>query len=239
MEKKENNLKNKINELKKTTKGKAYLKLIRWAIFFFALLIFCLIASFITGNNTRDNKNTPANNNNNEPTINEPVNPTPENPEDNLVSILSLKEFENSLLTSTYDYNYEITIANNITKYEGHKNLTSEYGYKETSASLIKYYIDETGTYEEKMPNKVPITNLYEGLNSEYFNLTNLINTINNLDIIQDPTNPNIFNTADELNKYKMELATNYDNEENYLKTIEITGNNYVYKFNFKNVGAV
>ena len=46
MEKKENNLKTKFNEMKKTPKGKAILKLIGWLIFFIIVLVFCLIASF-------------------------------------------------------------------------------------------------------------------------------------------------------------------------------------------------
>ena len=49
--KKESELKQKIKELKKTNKGKAILRLIKWCIFFVILFIFLAIASLMSPKN--------------------------------------------------------------------------------------------------------------------------------------------------------------------------------------------
>ena len=63
--KKESALKKKIKELKKTSRGKAILRLIKWCIFFLVLFIFLAIASL-----------TQPKNNIHKPNLNEPQEPS-------------------------------------------------------------------------------------------------------------------------------------------------------------------
>ena len=168
--KKESKLKKQINELKKTNRGKAILKLIKWSIFFVILFIILIISSFIKP--TEKNQT----NSNNNSSSNEQI--------EQVLSSKTINELKNELLNNTYNYKYEITINNDKYIYNGTKNKDNESGYKETSQGVIKYYIDNTGTYEEKLNEKIPLSNLYENLDYNYINLDNLLNNIASYELI-------------------------------------------------------
>ena len=158
-------------KMKSTTKGRAYLKLIYWAIFFGVLFIFLFIASMINNNNLRDT---------NSPSNEEEVENTLETPQD-VVEEKSIEELFQDLLTTNYDYEYNITVDNTHLLFDGTKYDTYEEGYKTEGDSIIRYYIDETGTYQVNGEERLPQADFYLGLDSSLLDLENLFNTMNAL----------------------------------------------------------
>ena len=212
-EKNINKLKAWRQNLKKTPRGQAYLKLIYWGIFF--LILFIILAFSIAFNN-----NTSQENNTQEP-ITEPPTEIKEEP-------ITLGEMENNLLNSTYTYKYNILINDITYLFEGTKYNTYEEGYK-TSSNIIKYYIDNTGTYQVIEDTRIPITNLYEGLDPNLFNIEYLFNTINNLNLTRSS---NTYSALDEYYEYKLNI-----NDEQITSIIVTSIDKTIsYDLNFANI---
>lgn len=220
-------LKKTLNELKKTERGRAILKLFKWFIFFLILFIFIFISSFIT----------PKNNTNKVPkkeTVPQVTN--------NTLTLDKLKNLEQNLLNSNYKYEFIVTINNNKLVYNGTFNNNINTGYKETNSGIIKYYIDSTGIYHDTMEKKEPLNNLYEGINSNYINLDYIFNTLNKLEFnlnTEYKTNNLVYKFADEQNKYYLFL----DNKEvlkSSISEIKIIANNnsYTYNLTFEFLGG-
>lgn len=222
-------MKEKIKELKKTSKGKAILRLIKWGIFFCVLFIFLIVMSLIT----------PKNNNvvkpNTKPEIKEPV------PEDKIIpeEILSLSTLNNTYISLiNYDYNYEIIVNDLKYVFKGTKNSLIDTGYKESPEGIIKYVIDSTGIYNETTNSKTPITNLYEGLKEEYFNLEKIFTTLKGIDLKLNHNHncPNyLYEGKLEDITYQIELKE----KTKELMFIYIISNNESYYLNFSNINAV
>ena len=137
--KKESALKQKIKELKKTNKGKAILRLIKWCVFFVILFIFLAIASLMSPKNNSIKKP------NNE--INKPQEEIPkDNWNEETLTIETINEYQEKL-NNDYDYKYEISINKEKYIFSGTKTNNINKGYKESSTGIIKYSIDSTGTY--------------------------------------------------------------------------------------------
>lgn len=227
--KKNSKLKLKIMEMKKTPKGLAILKLIGWVIFFVFLFLFCYISSLISSVAPKEN-NSPA------LELNPPIlenNPSLDNENFTMNDLIIL---EQKLLNNSYHYLYEITINENKYIFNGEQTSINT-GYKETNEGIVKYYIDETGIYQETPTSKIPINNLYENLNSNYFDLTYVFGTINTLELTKDLTNAeldSIYKLEDEENIYQIKIANDNIIE---LKIMSKT-NNYIYDINF-NYGGV
>ena len=212
-EKNINKLKAWHQHLQKTPRGQAYLKLIYWGIFF--LILFIILAFSIAFNN-----NTSQENNTQEP-ITEPPTEIKEEP-------ITLGEMENNLLNSTYTYKYNILINDITYLFEGTKYNTYEEGYK-TSSNIIKYYIDNTGTYQVIEDIWIPITNLYEGLDPNLFNIEYLFNTINNLNLTRSS---NTYSALDEYYEYKLNI-----NDEQITSIIVTSIDKTIsYDLNFANI---
>lgn len=216
--KEKNKLKKKIKELKSTSRGQAIWRLIKWAIFFFALFIFLIISSLITANRQTKIPSIP------DPPIKEE---TPVPPK-----IKTLKELANTLLKSTYDYKYEINVNDELYIYNGHKDLTKEVGYKETSSGIIKYYKDETGTYQMLPNENIPLENLYENINSDYIDIEKILAIIDNLEFTLNKTissKTQIYESKDTINNYQ------YETDNTNLLMIKIFNDNYSYNLVFSN----
>lgn len=216
--KEKNKLKKKIKELKSTSRGQAIWRLIKWAIFFFALFIFLIISSLITANRQTKIPSIP------DPPIKEetPV----------LPKIKTLKELANTLLKSTYDYKYEINVNDELYIYNGHKDLTKEVGYKETSSGIIKYYKDETGTYQMLPNENIPLENLYENINSDYIDFEKILTILDNLEFTLNKTispKTQIYESKDTINNYQ------YETDNTNLLMIKIFNDNYSYNLVFSN----
>lgn len=176
--KKESALKQKIKELKKTNKGKAILRLIKWCVFFVILFIFLAIASLMSPKNTSIKKP------NNE--INKPQEEIPkDNWNEETLTIETINEYQEKL-NNDYDYKYEISINKEKYIFSGTKTNNINKGYKESSTGIIKYSIDSTGTYMETTTEKTLINNLYEGIEENYLNPIYILNIIKELEITRD-----------------------------------------------------
>lgn len=222
-------------KMKETPKGRAYLKLIYWAIFFAVLFIFLGIASMMGGNaNITNNNNTEEN----------PIDNTNDDQEVESTS-RTIEEMEEELLESTYEYTYDIRIGEYMTYlFDGTKYDTYEEGYKNfamaTSAGVMRYVIDDTGIYQIVGNERTLIDNFYEGLDANLLNLEYLFNTMNNLglteDSLVDATYP-VYYATDSIYRYQMSL-----NEESmHITNITITSldESSSYDLSFSRIGEI
>lgn len=223
--KKESALKQKIKELKKTNKGKAILRLIKWCIFFVILFIFLAIASLMSPKNTSIKKP------NNE--INKPQEEIPkDNWNEETLTIETINEYQEKL-NNDYDYKYEISINKEKYIFSGTKTNNINKGYKESNTGIIKYSIYGTGTYMETTTEKTLINNLYEGIEENYLNPIYILNIIKELEITRDREcdciEP-VYKANDSKNIYR--ITTSNQN----ITGIDITALDfsYIYNLDFK-----
>lgn len=179
--KKESTLEKKINELKKTSKGKAILRLIKWCVFFTILFIFLAVVSMTSPKNiTKPN----INNETKEPDATKPIESN-DNWNSETLTIENLNKYQ-EMLSNIYDYNYEIKINNLKYAFSGTKTPTEDKGYKESKEGIIKYIIDNTGTYMETTGERILINNLYEEIEENYINPVYILNILKELEITRD-----------------------------------------------------
>lgn len=227
--KKESALKKKIRELKQTSRGKAILRLIKWCIFFFILFIFLAIASLITPKTKPDVK----------PNINNEVNePTDKTEDDNwneeTLTIETIEKYQKNL-SNIYDYKYEINIDKEKYIFTGTKTPKDNKGYKESSSGIIKYLVDNTGTYEETTTEKNIINNLYEGIEESYLDPIYILNILKTLEIKRDREcdciDP-VYKANDAKNIYRLRII----NKEMTSISITALDFSYVYNLSFDNI---
>ncbi len=221
--KKKSKLKNKINTLKKTTKGKATLRLIKWCIFFVLLFLFLLISSLF--------KPSPKT-----PIEEEPASPTSSSPSEYIPEdTLNIATFNNALKTLTsspYNYNYEITVNDTNYIYKGTQEGEATTGYKETNMGITKYYRDSTGSYSLNMDSKVPYPDLYAGLDTNYLDLNYLKNTFQGLTFTLN-SNHNCSNYLYESTINDINYQIEFDHNTYHLVFININTPNATYHLNF------
>ncbi len=216
----------KIKNLKKTPKGKAILKLIYWTIFFIIIIIFCLIASFISEDNLAKPKEET------KPSIEEPIKPEEENLPSEILTLDTYLTAKNKLISNEYTYKYEIVIDNIKYIYNGTKNTLTDTGYKESPTGTLKYVIDSTGVYSETTMGRTPITNLYENIDSTYLDLSYLESLISTLEFKLNPSNINN-NYLYESIKDNITYQIEFENTTYNLKLITIQGPNYQYTLTY------
>lgn len=222
-EKKENKLKAKIKEMKKTPKGAAIVKLIGWIIFFVFLFIFCFISSLITSvvpPQTKQDEKVP---------INEPIDEPNTSLDIYNLDINNLISLEQKLLNNGYRYEYKININAEKYIFNGNHSANIDTGYKESSTGIIKYYVDLTGAYQETTNEKILISNLYEGLNSNYFDLTYIFGLINTLELTRDlecDCSYPVYKMEDTENIYRISI------NDNFITAIDIISKNDNYSYN-------
>ncbi len=213
--KKESSLKKKINELKKTEKGKAILKLIRWGIFFFVLFAFLIIASFFSSKTSNNN-------------------PVSEKKE--VIDNVYINKLLDTLSHDEYQYDIEIKKAEEVISFQGTKTSKINEGYKETSDGIIKYYIDDTGIYQKTSNENIPILNLYESLNEEYLIQDNLIKNLKSLNFIRNDNCGEacaIMESNDNNIIYTINLKKGIVSDDNLIEEIKIEGNDVSYTFKY------
>lgn len=149
----------------------------------------------------------------------------------------SLVELQSALLENNYEFTYQITSNNEITRYNGKRFKDKELGYKETKDIYLRYYKENNISYKLVLGQKQPINNLYEidsnFLEASYiFDLIKLEKTVkdyqenlrvNNYDFMieENPIKVSIFYNATEINE------------------IDITYFGNDYKLSYKNIGNI
>lgn len=176
------------NKMKETPKGRAYLKLIYWGIFFAALFIFLIFSSIFTRNY--------------EPVELEPEKEVEEEPEEVLPTILELEE---ELLSGTYEYEYTIHINNEAYLFDGEKFLDHEEGYQTSSSGIIHYYLDDTGVYQIVGGERILLADFYQGIDANLVNLEYIFNTMNHLGVSE-----NRLAVEDSLYRYSLVLSSDF-----------------------------
>ena len=127
--------------------------------------------------------------------------------------------YKNKFSEGNYNYTYNITIGDSKYIFDGSIVNNVNSGYKESNMGIIKYYLDETGVYQELAGNKVLISNLYENLNSSYFSLQDVLNSVSALNPVlnnlSEVTYP-VYEASNGISKYVVEFV----NEEKINITI-------------------
>lgn len=204
------------NKMKETPKGRAYLKLIYWGIFFFALFVFLILSSLFT----RDYE--PVEKKENDSSLTE----MPEDEEEALPTIL---ELESELLNGTYEYEYQVQVNGNEYFFDGEKFLDHEEGYQTNSVGIIHYYLDDTGVYQMNGEEKVLLTEFYQGMDANLVNLEYIFNTMNMLGISEHH-----LLVEDEENRYTLVLSSDGYHIEKI--TIESLDGLHSYELSFQNI---
>ena len=208
------------NKMKETPKGRAYLKLIYWGIFFFVLFVFLILSSLFT----RDYE--PVENNLNDQSDALEV---PEEKEDEEEKLPTILELENELLNGTYEYEYQIQVNGNDYFFDGEKFLDHEEGYQTSSLGIIHYYLDDTGVYQISGEERVLLTEFYQGMDTNLINLEYIFNTMNMLGISEHH-----LLMEDEENRYTLVLSSDGYRIEKI--TIESLDGLHSYELSFQNI---
>ena len=208
------------NKMKETPKGRAYLKLIYWGIFFFVLFVFLILSSLFT----RDYE--PVENNLNDQSD---ALETPEEKEDEEEKLPTILELESELLNGTYEYEYQIQVNGNDYFFDGEKFLDHEEGYQTSSLGIIHYYLDDTGVYQISGEERVLLTEFYQGMDANLINLEYIFNTINMLGISEHH-----LLMEDEENRYTLVLSSDGYHIEKI--TIESLDGLHSYELSFQNI---
>lgn len=201
--KKESALKKGIKELKKTSRGKAILRLIKWFIFFIVLFIFIAISSTLTPkkNDLKPKEDLP----------------------------LKEEEQNNKLdfnFKSSYSYKYEVNVKGEKYLFTGFKEGVTDEGYKESKEGILKYLIDDTGIYNVNGEEKSLIDNLYEGIDFNYLDPVYILTIIRNLEFI---TEDNMYKASDKKNDYVITV----NNKEITNISVKALDFSYVYNLSF------
>ena len=142
-----------------------------------------------------------------------------------------LTEIKNNLVN--YSYKYEITENNIKYIFEGTKTPDTDIGFKEGPNGTIKYYIDNTGTYQETTTDRIIINNLYEGLDINYLNIDYIINELNNIELILNKNhNCNNYFYEGLLNNLRYQVELKKDTKELIFINIIKDTNIYTLTFN-------
>ena len=198
------------NNFWQTERGKAIIKLGGWFIFIIALIIFVLVSEKNANNNVIDDTNS------NKDEVTETY------------EFLLFSEMINNLINGNYEYSYNI-VNNGITYiYNGIKCNNEELGYKESIDKIIKYYINDQNTYQVILNEYVEITNLYEGIDTNFINLEVLFNNLNEY-LYNTVKNENTRVITYDKDGYKVSITTDLENITN----ISITTDNSVYNLDF------
>ncbi len=188
-------------KMKETPKGRAYLKLIYWGIFFVALFIFLIVSSMITSNyqDPQSYEDDSA-----EETK------VPDKTELNLEAILDMQQ---DLLNGTYHYKYYVENSSGSYLFDGTKYENYEEGYKnynnESGNGVIKYYKDSTGIYQVNGEEKVLSDEIYQNIEEKYLELSYLFDIMKELELQKDTGNYGypVYYAVDSYYRYTINIS--------------------------------
>lgn len=185
-----------------TKRGKALIKLGLWGIFFLVIFVLSAVSSY--------------------------------NYKPNELETYHFRVYEdmiNDLLKNNFEFSYKIKVEDKIYFFSGKSDGKKTLGIKETKENMLKYLIEDNITYKLNLEDKEEITNLYENLNVNYLNLTELFASLKDIHY--------------HIEKHDNKRDILYDNgviiksDEYNIFSILIDEQTSSYEFNFTNLGKI
>ena len=204
----------KDNNFWQTEKGKATIKLGLWMVFIAILIVVVLVSE-------RDSINLPVEDDS-----------TPSETETENYEFVNYSDMLDKLLLGNYEYSYTITNETGIYIYTGWKNENKEIGFKEDSTGVIKYYIDDSGTYKVNMDTLEVIDYLYNGVDTSYLDLELLFGNLNEF-LYSVTKNEDMRTITYDKSGYQVEVMSDTSDITN----ITITTDTTTYDLNFTKIG--
>ena len=133
-------------------------------------------------------------------------------------------------LDNNYSYVYEIKIADNMYYFKGSTKDKKEVGVKTFNSATTNYFKENNYIYAVNNGGLDKIDNLYEGINMELLDITNLKNMLNEVKY-QENNNSYIYNLEDK-------VITVYSDNLNITR-INISMENAYYDLSFYDIGLV
>ena len=208
MKEKVDNFKKNYKDLKKTPKGKAIIKLVRYLIFIFFLII-AMIVTGVGKDNNMASKNVHKE--------------SFESKED-----VTYKDKQEKLFSEDYTFEYNVTGEINV-KYTGTSKNDVIEGYKEDASGIKKYAIVDGTNYLIEMDESTIYEELYDGLDSMLFNYETMFSNLN--------TKMAKITNEKNIKKYYYENVDGYNYlitlDDNHITNIMIEGTSLTYNFSF------
>lgn len=201
-------MKEKIKKLKETERGRALLKLSRYMIFFLGVILLFVIAGFTGGPR--------------------PIIPNKSNNQEQESLVRSYLEKQQMITSGNYHYEFHITGVMNV-NYTGTVKDGVVEGYKETSEETIKYQIENGKIYSVKMNQKEEYIELYDGLDENLFDFSQLFGKLNATNTFIDNTVSEKVYTYENIDNYKIVVYTT----EAQISKIVIENDELEYEFTF------
>ena len=203
------------NTFWQSERGKAIIKLGLWMIF----IVILIAVVIFSDTSSEDIKLTP--------TEEETPNTETENYE-----FVNYNDMIDKLLLNNYEYTYTITTLDNKYIYTGWKNNNQELGFKEDTIGIIKYFIDNTGSYRINLDNRELITDLYSNFDASYLNLSMLFDNLNEY-LYSVEKNANVRTITYDKEGYQVTVITDTENITNITITVDTT----TYDLEFTKIG--
>ena len=204
----------KDNNFWQTEKGKATIKLGLWMVFIAILIVVVLVSE-------RDSINLPVEDDS-----------TPSETETENYEFVNYSDMLDKLLLGNYEYSYTITNETGKYIYTGWKNENKEIGFKEDSTGVIKYYIDDSGTYKVNMDTLEVIDYLYNGVDTSYLDLELLFGNLNEF-LYSVTKNEDMRTITYDKSGYQVEVMT----DTRDITNITISTDTATYDLNFTKIG--
>jgi len=203
-----------IKELRSTERGRTLFKFILYMIFFVIVFLLILIVSrtsepYIEGNNSKNSTTTVI--------------------ESTGKKTYTYLDKQNKLIHGKYDFVYNVSGAKEVI-YMGTYNDGEVDALRETSDEVIRYSIESGKVYLKKLSSKEEYTLLYDGVNSELFDIENLFNKINMASATIDNTLENKTYNYEDVEGKKIQVITN---DEEIIE-INIWEGEFIYKFTYE-----
>ncbi len=202
-----------IKELRSTERGRTLFKFILYMIFFTTVFLLILIVSrtsepYVQGNNSKSSTN--------------------------FIESTSKKTYtyldkQNKLIHGKYDFIYNVSGPKEVI-YMGTYNEGEVDALRETDDDVIRYSIESGKIYLRKLSSKEEYADLYNGLNSELFNMESLFGKLNMASATIDNTLENKTYNYENVDGIKVQVVTN--DEE--ITEINIWEGEYIYKFSYE-----
>lgn len=154
--------------------------------------------------------------------------PYQEIPKQNIKSNFTYEEKVTNFVKN-YEYEYEIKYNNQIYKFVGKVKDNKESGYRIYNDLYLYYYQENDKLYTVNEHKLKELDNLYNDIDTSYFNYDNLKTILANEYVLVD----NVYEYLVNGIKYKVYVSNN-----NIEKIIIEVNDNY-YELNYKNIGSV